>query len=134
MRKRVVLGLIAVAAVAGCSKKSDEEVRWLESGEKKETIIFYGRIPNPAGSGAPGSVNTAANSFFFQARKLPPESSYPNASGLYFFQLEKDSILFRNNDRKFYFVMSPDQKSFTIGRFFPENGTRLPDKLVFIRQ
>ncbi len=134
MRKRVVLSLIAFAAIAGCSKKSEEEVRWLESGEKKETIIFYGRIPDPTGTSTPGSDNSAANSFFFQTRKLPPESSYPNASGLYFFKLEEDSILFRNNDRKYYFLMSPDQKSFTIGRFFPENGTRLPDKLVFLRQ
>ncbi|WP_298713650.1 hypothetical protein [Chitinophaga sp.] len=129
MRKYVVLcSLLALAVLAACKKSnSDEGPRWLENTEKKETIIFKDHPP--------GSTDLPAdNSFYFQFRQMPQDATYPVLSGLYFYRIEGDSILFRNNDQKFYFKMAADGKSFTIGRFFPANGTRLPEKLVFEKQ
>lgn len=136
MRKRVVLSLLALTALAACRKNSAEEVRWLETSEKKETIIFKDRVPaaenRPPGSG--GGSPSGEGGLFFQFRNIPQDASYPNPSGLYFYELREDSILFRNNGEKYYFHMAADGKSFTIGRFFPANGTRLPEKLVFEKQ
>lgn len=131
MRKYLVLGGLVITVLAACSKKkSEEEVRWLESTEKKETIVFKQFPPSGADTDTP-----PLRSLYLQFRKLPQDASYPNPSGLYLYEsVAKDSIRFENSDQTCYFLVADDGKSFTIGRFFPVSGTQLPEKLVFVKQ
>ncbi len=83
MRKRVVLGLVALMALAACKKTSEEEVRWLESSQKLETIVF-GDGNGRASSRPVDAPVSGDRAFFFQFRQLPQDASYSNPSGMYF--------------------------------------------------
>ena len=125
MRTSLSLLLIGLTAASACKKESQTDERWLESSQRKEVIVFKDENPTVA--------NGQERSFYFQARDLPPISSVVSPSGIYFYSLEKDSLLLKTSQQKVYFKMSDDGQSFTIGRFFP-NYTGLQDLLIFERQ
>jgi hypothetical protein len=128
MRISLFLLLSSLMATMACKKESSDDERWLEESQRQETIIFNDGTPT-----AQSIDDGHEHSFSFQCRPLPLSSSVASPSGIYFYTLEEDSLVLRNSQRKIYFKMSPDGKSFTIGRFFP-NYTGLQDLLIFRKQ
>lgn len=128
MRISLFLLLFSLMATVACKKESSEDERWLEESQRKEAIIFNDGTPK-----AEFVDDGREHSFSFQCRPLPLSSSLGSPSGIYFYTLEEDSLILKNSQRKVYFKMSPDGRSFTIGRFFP-NYTGLQDLLIFEKQ
>ena len=126
MRPLSYLAFPVLFILAGCSKSADIEARWLETSQRREVIIFNAGMPGEsAAEQIPGEGN-----FFFQSRPLPSTANRASESGIYFYTIEGDSLLLKTRQEKFYFKMSQDKKTFTIGRFFYNPGG-LPYLLVF---
>lgn len=119
--------LAGVTMLTACSKSQSLEDRWLEKSQRKEVIVFREAVPGS------GTDVVEERSFYFQTRPLPPQVSRANESGVYFYSIEGDSLLLRTRQEKFYFHMSADGRTFTIGRFFTDPGG-LGDILVFEKQ
>ncbi len=123
-----LLSIPAVLLLAACGKSQSLEERWLEKSQRKEVIVFR--------HGKPDSSDMylgEERSFYFQARPLPPSSSRANESGIYFYSVAGDSLILKTRQEKYYFHMSSDGRSFTIGRFFADPGG-LGDLVTFEKQ
>lgn len=128
MKTNLFLTMAGAILLAACNKSNSLEERWLEKTQRQEVIVFRDNTP---GNG--GIDNQEEQSFYFQSRKLPPEVSRASESGIYFYTLAGDSLLLKTRQEKFYFRMSADKRTFTIGRFFVDPGG-LGDLLVFEKQ
>lgn len=128
MRTSLFLTTAGALLFAACSKSRSLEERWLEKSQRQEMIVFRDDTPKT------GYADTAQErSFYFQSRKLPPEVSRANESGVYFYTVKGDTLILKTRQEKFYFKMSADGRSFTIGRFFIDPGG-LGDLLIFEKQ
>ncbi|WP_123848838.1 hypothetical protein [Chitinophaga lutea] len=126
---RLTLLYIPMALLlAACSKSQSLEERWLEKSQRKEVIVFRNGKPDSS-----DMYMGEERSFYFQTRPLPPSSSRASESGIYFYSLAGDSLILKTRQEKFYFRMSADGRSFTIGRFFTDPGG-LGDLVIFEKQ
>ncbi|MGX5820472.1 hypothetical protein ACWKWU_19910 [Chitinophaga lutea] len=125
MRAFRFLALPCILLAASCSKSRTSDVRWLEKSQRQEVIVFKDDLPE--------SAIDNDQQFFFQSRKLPDHVSRASESGLYYYRFDGDSIQLKTRGQKFYFKMSDDGKSFTIGRFFIDPGG-MGDILTFEKQ
>jgi hypothetical protein len=127
MKSLLFLTTASALLFAACNKSRSLEERWLEKSQRQEVIVFRDNVP------ASGVDALEDRSFYFQSRTLPPEVSRANESGVYFYSISGDSLLLKTRQEKFYFRMSADGRSFTIGRFFVDPGG-LGDLLTFEKQ
>ncbi|RPD38870.1 hypothetical protein [Chitinophaga barathri] len=124
--KSLSLIIAGPLVLTACSKpESESEERWLETTQRQEVIVFTDGLPN--------KDLAEEKSFYFQTRKPPDNSGRVNESGIYFYTLKGDSLILRSRDKKCYFKMGDDSRSFIIGRFFTDPGG-LPETLEFERQ
>lgn len=127
MRHPLLLILVLILSFTACKKSEDLPAdRWVEKSQGQEVIVFRDAQPNSA-------LDNQEQSFYFQARVLPVTSGMRSPSGIYFYQIQGDSLILRTSGQKVYFKMNADGQSFTIGRFFDNYGN-LPEKLIFERQ